>query len=753
MTSLAAVELNPAQERVVDHAGGPILVVAGAGTGKTMTLAARVAALLERGARPEEILLLTFSRRASAEMIERAGRLSEPGAARRVWGGTFHAVAVRLLRLHGPALGLTAFSVVDQADATELMGLARTDVLDGVPSRRFPNAGTLASIYSRMVNQQRPLREVLDDAFPWCTDDVERIGAIFTAYTERKRAQEMLDFDDLLLHWWSATREPSLARSLCERFKHVLVDEYQDTNVVQAEIVQAMTVAAESVMVVGDDAQAIYGFRAATVRNIFDFPTRFPGTTVVALEENYRSTPPILTLSNAVMAQANERHEKELWTRRNGVRLPQLRSCADETHQAETVCDVVLQHFETGVALQQQAVLFRAAHHSDLLEVALTRRNIPFVKYGGLRFLEAAHLKDLVALLRILENPYDELAWFRVLQWPEGVGPAKARRLLEVLGIRPRSTDPVDPLQRLERALTGVPSSARGDLDALASALATCAGGDAPPPAAQVGLLRKVLEPVVRRRYDHPDARCADFNELETLAATYPDRTRLVADLVLDPPAATSDLAGPPLLDDDLLVLSTVHSAKGCEWDVVHVIHAADGMFPSDMATRNTEEIDEERRLFYVALDASSAITSRCTSRCGTSTSATAAPTRTTTRSSPASCRPRRCRSSTTRRRHPTPTTSTTWSRPERRERAPSTCGRPSTRRSARSGADVPQSAWSNSRIASQRNSTPARTTTASCASVGTRVPNHVSGGFNRWTAAFDAEMWEKTDERIGCTA
>ncbi len=601
MASPGAVVLNDAQQRVVDHPGGPILVVAGAGTGKTMTLAARVGALLERGAHPEEVLLLTFTRRAAAEMLDRAGRSSEPAAARRVWGGTFHSVAVRLLRIHGPAVGLTSFSVVDQSDATELMGLARSDVLDGTPSRRFPQAGTLASIYSRVVNLQRPLREVLDDAYPWCVDDAERIGTVFGAYTERKRVQQLLDFDDLLLHWWSATREPSVARPLCERFRHVLVDEYQDTNTVQAEIVQAMTTKADSLMVVGDDAQAIYGFRAATVRNILDFPHRHPGATVVALEENYRSTPPILAVSNAVIAQTSERHAKDLWTRRNGTRKPRLRTCADETQQAEQVCETVLEHFEAGTALHEQAVLFRAAHHSDLLEVALTKRNIPFVKYGGLRFLEAAHLKDLLALLRILENPYDELAWFRVLQWPEGIGPARARRLLDGLGVRPRRDD-ANPLHLLDTSARSAPSSARDELQGLAAALDACQTSDSSEPAAQVGRLRQVLEPSVRRRYDHAEARCADLAELESLATGYRDRTRLVADLVLDPPAATSDLAGPPLLDDDFLVLSTVHSAKGCEWDVVHVIHAADGMFPSDMATRDAQQIDEERRLFYVAL-------------------------------------------------------------------------------------------------------------------------------------------------------
>ena len=353
-------------------------------------------------------------------------------------------------------------------------------------------------------------------------------------------------------------------------------------------------------MVVGDDAQAIYSFRAATAANILAFPTDYPGATVITLEENYRSTPSVLAVANAVMAEASERYEKELWSRRPDARPPRLVTCADEQSQATAVCETVLAHYEEGVQLREQAVLFRAAHHSALLEIELTQRNVPFVKFGGLRFLEAAHIKDLLALLRILDNAYDELAWFRVLRLAEGVGPASARRLLTHLGVRPRADDAGSPADRLRRAVPAAPRSGRAELERLAAAAAACEDGVATDH--QVGHLRRALDPLVRRRYHHAEARLRDLEELEHLAASYASRGQLVAELVLDPPVSTGDLAGPPSLEEDYLILSTVHSAKGGEWDAVHVIHAADGMFPSDLATRNAAEIEEERRLFYVAL-------------------------------------------------------------------------------------------------------------------------------------------------------
>ena len=582
-------ELNPAQLAAATQGEGPLLIVAGAGTGKTTTLAARVAVLIERGVRPERILLVTFSRRAAREMVTRAEAATQRRDAGRIWGGTFHALANRLLRVHGRALGLPpSFTVLDQADGADVLNLLREELGYASRERRFPRKETLAAIHSRVVNAGTKLDEVLQRQYPWCVDETDGIRAIFRAYVERKREQHTLDYDDLLLFWKALAASPSAGPEVAAMFDHVLVDEYQDTNALQADIVEAMRPAgtARNLTVVGDDAQAIYGFRAATVRNILEFPERFPGATVVKLERNYRSTEPILALSNAVIALSPQRHEKTLWTERTGDDVPDLRACLDERDQADAVCRTVLEHRERGTALHRQAVLFRAAHHSDLLEVELLRRNIPFVKYGGLKFLEAAHVKDALALLRVLENPHDEVAWFRVLQLPQGVGPQGARGMMDALGVRAAEGDPLTAL--LEEPIA-VPRGAGEGIRALRSALAGCLDETSVRPAAQLERLRIYLEPVIARRYEAPGPRLADLEQLALLARGYESRSRFLAELTLDPPASTSDLAGPPALDDDYLILSTIHSAKGLEWDVVHVIHASDGCIPSDLALRDDD--------------------------------------------------------------------------------------------------------------------------------------------------------------------
>jgi DNA helicase-2/ATP-dependent DNA helicase PcrA len=582
-------ELNEAQREAVAHGDGPLLIVAGAGTGKTTTLACRVAALIERGTRPERILLLTFSRRASREMLARAERASDLRDTGRVWGGTFHAVGNRLLRLHGRALGLAPdFTVLDQADGADVMNLVREELGLATRERRFPRKETLAAVYSRTVNAGERLGDVLKRHYPWCLDEADGIREVFRAYTERKRAQHVLDYDDLLLFWKALACGEQTRDQLARMFDHVLVDEYQDTNALQADILEGLRPPGtpRNLTVVGDDAQSIYGFRAATVRNILEFPQRFPGATIVKLEENYRSTPPLLATSNAAIALSPQRHAKTLWSRRAGEGRPTLRTCLDEAEQSDAVCRTVLRHREAGVSLQQQAVLFRAAHHSDLLEVELTRRNIPFVKYGGLKFMEAAHVKDALALLRVLENPFDEVSWFRILQLPEGIGPATARRLMDQLEVHRPTADEREPARSPLVKLLDEPVTA--------------------PPAAREGIrsLRAVLGDclVEERLYDAASARLRDIDQLEALAGGYENRGRFVAELTLDPPSSTGDLAGPPLLDEDWLILSTIHSAKGLEFDVVHVIHAADGMIPSDMSTGDDEEIEEERRVLYVAL-------------------------------------------------------------------------------------------------------------------------------------------------------
>lgn len=596
-------ELNPSQREAVTAGEGPILVIAGAGTGKTRTLACRVAWLLEQGVPPDRILLLTFTRRAASEMLARAGRVSGGTATGKVWGGTFHATANRLLRKYGRAVGLSPeFTVIDQADAADVMNLIRGELGYSKSRKRFPRKNTLVSIYSRTVNSRTKLKSILARHYPWCLDNFDGIREIFGRYTERKREQNILDYDDLLLHWYALCASGEAGPGLSERFDHVLVDEYQDTNIIQAEILKGMRATCPNVMVVGDDAQSIYSFRAATIENILSFPQQFEGTRIIRLEQNYRSVQPILDASNAVMSRAKSRYTKNLFSKRKSEQKPVIITCLDEGEQCEEVCTRILEKYEEGIPLMEQAVLFRAGHHSDLLEVELTRRNIPFVKYGGLKFIEAAHVKDMISILRLLENPHDQMSWFRVLQLMAGVGPVTAQRIMEELGATGKGAPgAAGPLRRLTAEPPTVPPAAREEFAAFRSAVADCMGRGIPP-ASQVQRIRRFYEPVFERAYDNPEVRLRDLDQLEVIASNYRSRRQFITDLTLDPPTSTQDLAGKPLLDEDYLILSTIHSAKGCEWDVVNVIHAADGMIPSDMATGSEEEIEEERRLLYVAM-------------------------------------------------------------------------------------------------------------------------------------------------------
>ncbi len=596
-----ALGLNAEQRAAVDHNDGPLRIIAGAGTGKTRTLVSRLARLLDDGTPPERVLLVTFSRRAASELIRRAGQLVDPRVARRVEAGTFHAVAHRILHRHRASLGLPdGFTVMDPGDVGDLLALLRTPIAAD-RHRRFPKTSTVAAVYARVVSSQVSVDETVARDFPWCAEDIDGLKAIFREYTERKRAQQLLDFDDLLLFWRAAAMDPNVGPVLASMFDHVLVDEYQDTSIVQADVLRALRSLDARITVVGDDAQAIYSFRAASVRNILDFPEQFPGATTVTLEQNYRSTRPILELANAVIADATEGHRKRLWTDQGGGARPVLATCEDQQCQAEAVCTTILEHHESGTALNDQVVLFRTSHHSDLLEVELGRRGVPYVKYGGLRFLEASHIRDLLATLRLLQNPWDELAWLRVLQLADGVGPKSATRMMTDLGVHEAGFAGPNPLDRFCTDPARAGQRSAHELHGIADGLSRCRDQTVPL-GVRVELLCEVLEPMIRRSYDRPEPRLADLDALAGLAADYSGLDAFLADLTLDPPSSTGDLAGKPSLDDDWLTLSTVHSAKGGEWDVVHLIHAADGAFPSDMATGTDEGVDEERRLFYVAL-------------------------------------------------------------------------------------------------------------------------------------------------------
>ncbi|MCK5827312.1 ATP-dependent helicase, partial [Candidatus Bipolaricaulota bacterium] len=405
-----------------------------AGTGKTKTLAYRVAYLIAQGMDPSRILLLTFTRRAGQEMLRRASGIAARGTSvtGRVWGGTFHAIANRLLRTYNETAGLRQdFTVMDQGDAEDLLNLIRHDLGLHKMEKRFPRKRTCLSIYSRCVNSSEDLDAVLQSEYPWCLEWKDELRELFKLYGTRKQQRNVLDYDDLLLYWVHLLSNPKVASELSGRFDYLLIDEYQDTNKLQAKILAGMCTEHDNIMVVGDDAQSIYRFRGATVRNMLDFPKQFDGTTVLTLEQNYRSVTPILDTANSLIAEASERFTKDLWSERPSQQQPKLVTCKDEAQQDEFIIERVLQHYEEGIPLRKQAVLFRASYLSTSLELELTRHNIPYHKYGGLKFLEAAHVKDLVAFLRLLENPRDEMAWFRVLQLMDGIGPTTAAKILQ----------------------------------------------------------------------------------------------------------------------------------------------------------------------------------------------------------------------------------------------------------------------------------------------------------------------------------
>jgi len=601
--------LNPEQRRAVEHGvgpgavAGPLLVIAGAGSGKTNTLAHRVAHLIVNGADPRRILLMTFSRRAAGEMSRRVERIANRvmgtsgGAVMQAldWAGTFHGIGARLLREHSSQIGLDpAFTIHDREDSADLMNLVRHELGFTDTKVRFPTKGTCLSIYSRVVNAQDDLDAVLKTTFPWCAMWGRELRDLFGAYVAAKQAQNVLDYDDLLLYWAGMMAEPALAREVAARFDHVLVDEYQDTNRLQSSVLLGLKPRGEGLTVVGDDAQSIYSFRAATVRNILDFPLAFtPPADIVTLERNYRSTQPILSAANAVIGEAKERFTKNLWTERLSDAKPRLVTVRDEADQARYVVDRVLEDREGGTLLKHQAVLFRTSSHAGPLEIELTRRNIPFVKFGGLKFLDAAHIKDLLALLRWMENPRDRVAGFRVLQLLPGIGPTSAARVLDAMLASP------DPMT----TLLDMPSPPRAG-EGWKSLVETAShlGGRKAGWPAELSLARAWYEPLMETAYEDAMVRVADIIQLEQIAAGYPSREKFLTELTLDPPDATSDQSGVPSLDEDYLILSTIHSAKGQEWKSVHVLNVVDGCMPSDLGTGSTHELEEERRLLYVAM-------------------------------------------------------------------------------------------------------------------------------------------------------
>jgi DNA helicase-2/ATP-dependent DNA helicase PcrA len=603
-------KLNDRQREAVEYGvgdagtSGPLLVIAGAGSGKTNTLAHRVAHLIVKGADPRRILLMTFSRRAASEMGRRVERIcrqvvGENAAIMRDalhWAGTFHGIGARLLRIYAEQIGLNVdFTIHDREDSADLMNLVRHELGLSKTESRFPTKGTCLAIYSRVVNAESSIGEILKLAYPWAIGWEEELKQLFAAYVDAKQAQNVLDYDDLLLYWAQMVSDPELAQDIGGRFDHVLVDEYQDTNRLQASILLALKPDGQGLTVVGDDAQSIYSFRAATVRNILDFPEAFAPkpADIITLDRNYRSTQPILAAANGVIDLARERFTKNLWTDRCSEQRPMLVTVRDESDQSHYIVEQVLANREIGIALKQQAVLFRTASHSGALEIELTRRNIPFVKVGGLKFLDSAHVKDLLAALRFAQNPRDRVAGFRLLQMLPGVGPQTAGKILDTI-----ATDP-EPLI----SLAEIPPPPRTGDDwpafiAMLSALRKAEGGWP----GEIGQARLWYEPHLERLHEDAETRKADLLQLEQIAGGYPNRERFLTELTLDPPDATSDQAGVPLLDEDYLILSTIHSSKGQEWRSVFMLNVVDGCIPSDLGAGTTAELEEERRLLYVGM-------------------------------------------------------------------------------------------------------------------------------------------------------
>jgi DNA helicase II / ATP-dependent DNA helicase PcrA len=586
-------ELNEAQYQAASTVEGPLLIIAGAGTGKTRTLVYRVAHLIDSGVDPRSILLLTFTRRAAEEMIRRAGLLID-SRCHQVAGGTFHSFANLVLREFGRRIDLLpSFTIMDRTDSEAVIQEIRAQMGLNTKDRRFPRKQTCAEIFSMALNKQTPLGELIELDYPHLIESNEELIDLNRRYIDYKQTKSLVDYDDLLtkLKDLLATHE-QVRNRLSDRFRFIMVDEYQDTNHLQSKIVRLLAATHNNVAVVGDDAQSIYSFRGADFRNIMDFPKHFPGARIIKLEENYRSTQPILNLTNEIIQRAAEGYEKRLFTRKSVGPRPRLVQAGSEQTQSQFVCQKILELREQGVPLWDLAVLFRSSFHSFDLEIELTRQNIPFVKRGGFQFMEASHVKDLLAHLRILANPQDAISWSRVLLLLEGIGPGANQKIIKWL------LHGGNPIERLRSYPAGA-KIAQG-LKTLAQVLEVTSEAELPVEQAQY--LMQYYTPILKQNYpdDHPK-RLRDLEHFQGMTERYRNLERLLSDMALEPPndSIAGVLAVNP--DEGPLILSTIHSAKGLEWNSVFIIWALEGRFPSIYNTNTTEELEEERRLLYVA--------------------------------------------------------------------------------------------------------------------------------------------------------
>jgi DNA helicase-2/ATP-dependent DNA helicase PcrA len=590
-----AEALNPQQLAAVTAAGGPALVIAGAGSGKTRTLVYRVAYLIDSGVDAASILLLTFTRKAAQEMLKRVGLLIG-SQSDRVCGGTFHSVANLLLRRYGRPIGLEpGFTILDRGDAEDLISLLRSQHGLHEKDKRFPRKGTIAEIFSKVENTLQKLEDVVLEEFPHFSEHLQDLEKLRQAYGAAKLQRQLLDYDDLLTKLRDLlSREEGVRQAISGTYRHILVDEYQDTNRLQADLVRLIASTHRNVMVVGDDSQSIYAFRGATFRNIMEFPSLFPGTSIYKLEENYRSTQPILNVANTIISGAAEKYTKHLFTRKLDGPLPALVQAGGENTQSRFVAQKILELREEGVPLDEMAVLFRSSFHSFDLEIELSRRELPFVKRGGFKFIETAHVKDLLAHLRVIENPQDAVSWNRLLLLIEGVGPKKAQDLIAALFKSERADLPVQALRELGgRSGRGLKDLAHMFEDVRNSSMT---------PSEQVNRVYEYYLPMLKDQYDDYPKRMRDLEHLYTMAERYQRLEEFLSDLALEPPDESVADVVVSDRDDERLVLSTIHSAKGLEWECVFVIWVVDGRFPSAYSFLTEDELEEERRLFYVAV-------------------------------------------------------------------------------------------------------------------------------------------------------
>jgi DNA helicase-2/ATP-dependent DNA helicase PcrA len=584
-------KLNPAQREAVESVEGPVLVIAGAGSGKTRTLTTRLAYLVSQGIPAERILLLTFTRKAAREMITRAEALVGNSCGK-VQGGTFHSLCHYMLRQYGYLLGFSPnFTVLDRGDSEDLLNLLKNSLGFPGAKRHAPKKETLATILSKIKNQGKTLEEIITTEYPNFVDLIPQIERLFKEYELYKREHQLMDYDDLLINWLTILKDyPQVREEVGRRYNYIMVDEYQDTNLLQGEIVVYMASSHRNVMAVGDDSQSIYGFRGANYRNIFDFPKHFPETRIIKLEQNYRSTQPILDLANAVIEGSKIKYTKVLFSEKKEGPKPILFRAKDDHAGSEFVADEVLRLTnEEGVPLSQIAVLMRAAFHSYDLELELTKRGIPFVKYGGLKLLESAHIKDVVSILRILANPYDFLSWNRVLLLLEGVGPRSAERIVNLL----KTSDLESAIFNIKRQFS------QPELQKLLHLFQELMGKRLPP-LETISQVLSFYEPIFERAYfEDAHRRERDLESLIALSEKYETLEEFLTDLVLEP-IYSSEVEGER--KEEILTLSTIHSAKGLEWHTVFVLSVIEGRFPSSYSLLNPEEVEEERRLFYVAV-------------------------------------------------------------------------------------------------------------------------------------------------------